>query len=68
MYSVFDMLDGDCSGVIDFDGFYLLVCILVSIKVFIYMIVSCSHFDIYMNMSLCCVERLSSFRSSLDFL
>ncbi|XP_003387680.1 PREDICTED: EF-hand calcium-binding domain-containing protein 9-like [Amphimedon queenslandica] len=32
VYRVFDMLDVDCSGVIDFDGFYLLVCILVSIK------------------------------------
>ncbi|XP_072177442.1 EF-hand calcium-binding domain-containing protein 9-like [Diadema setosum] len=32
IYSVFDMLDIDGSGQIDFDEFYLLVCILISLK------------------------------------
>lgn len=29
---VFDMLDVDSSGIIDFDEFYLLVCILIAVK------------------------------------
>ena len=33
IYQVFDMLDVDHSGLLDFDEFYLLICILVSIKV-----------------------------------
>ena len=33
IYKVFDMLDVDRSGLIDFDEFYLLVCILISINV-----------------------------------
>lgn len=33
IYSVFDMLDIDGSGQIDFDEFYLLTCILISLKV-----------------------------------
>ncbi|XP_071792852.1 EF-hand calcium-binding domain-containing protein 9-like [Asterias amurensis] len=32
IYNVFDMLDVDGSGRIDFDEFYLLVCILISLK------------------------------------
>lgn len=32
IYSVFDMLDIDGSGQIDFDEFYLLTCILISLK------------------------------------
>lgn len=30
---VFDMLDVDSSGIIDFDEFYLLICILIAVKV-----------------------------------
>lgn len=33
IYSVFDMLDVDHSGLLDFDEFYLLVCILISVRV-----------------------------------
>ena len=33
IYNVFDMLDVDGSGTIDFDEFYLLMCILIAIKV-----------------------------------
>jgi len=33
IYDVFDMLDTDGSGIIDFDEFYLLFCILVAHKV-----------------------------------
>ena len=36
IYKVFDMLDVDRSGLIDFDEFYLLVCILISINVSLY--------------------------------
>ena len=36
IYKVFDMLDVDRSGLIDFDEFYLLVCILISINVGLY--------------------------------
>ena len=32
IYKVFDTLDVDCSGTIDFDEFYLLLCILIAIK------------------------------------
>ena len=32
IYKVFDMLDTDCSGLIDFNEFYLLVCILIAVK------------------------------------
>ncbi|EDO46223.1 predicted protein, partial [Nematostella vectensis] len=32
IYTVFDMLDVDCSGSIDFDEFYLLFCILIAVK------------------------------------
>ena len=32
IYKVFDMLDTDCSGSIDFNEFYLLVCILIAVK------------------------------------
>ncbi|XP_046853342.1 EF-hand calcium-binding domain-containing protein 9-like [Xenia sp. Carnegie-2017] len=31
IYNVFDMLDVDCSGTLDFDEFYLLVCILIAV-------------------------------------
>lgn len=30
IYKVFDMLDVDCSGTLDFDEFYLLICILIA--------------------------------------
>lgn len=33
IYKVFDMLDFDGSGDIDFDEFYLTICILIAIKV-----------------------------------
>ena len=33
IYKVFDMLDVDRSGLLDFDEFYLLICILVAIRV-----------------------------------
>ena len=33
IYRVFDMLDVDGSGEIDFDEFYLLMCILIAVKV-----------------------------------
>lgn len=33
IYSVFDMLDVDHSGLLDFDEFYLLVCILIAVRV-----------------------------------
>ena len=32
IYKVFDMLDTDCSGSIDFNEFYLLICILIAVK------------------------------------
>ena len=32
IYAVFDMLDTDCSGSIDFDEFYLLTCILIAVQ------------------------------------
>ena len=32
IYKVFDMLDTDSSGTIDFNEFYLLVCILIAVK------------------------------------
>lgn len=32
IYKVFDMLDVDCSGTLDFDEFYLLVCILIAVQ------------------------------------
>lgn len=35
IYAVFDMLDVSHSGLIDFDEFYLLVCILIAVKVII---------------------------------
>ena len=33
IYQVFDMLDVDHSGLLDFDEFYLLICILIAIRV-----------------------------------
>ena len=33
IYRVFDMLDVDNSGLLDFDEFYLLVCILLAVRV-----------------------------------
>ena len=33
IYRVFDMLDVDHSGLLDFDEFYLLVCILIAVRV-----------------------------------
>ena len=33
IYRVFDMLDVDQSGFIDFDEFYVLVCILLAVRV-----------------------------------
>ena len=33
IYAVFDMLDVNHSGLIDFDEFYLLACILIAVKV-----------------------------------
>lgn len=34
IYRVFDMLDVDNSGLIDFDEFYVLVCILLAVRVY----------------------------------
>lgn len=47
IYDVFDMLDTDGSGKIDFDEFYLLFCILVAHKV-------CSYRTHY-NHGSCCL-------------
>lgn len=33
IYRLFDMLDVDHSGFIDFDEFYVLICILLSVRV-----------------------------------
>ena len=33
IYAVFDMLDVDHSGLLDFDEFYLLICILIAVRV-----------------------------------
>lgn len=33
IYAVFDMLDVDNSGMLDFDEFYLLICILIAVRV-----------------------------------
>ena len=33
IYAVFDMLDVDHSGLVDFDEFYLLICILIAVRV-----------------------------------
>lgn len=33
IYGVFDVLDVDHSGLLDFDEFYLLVCILIAVRV-----------------------------------
>ena len=33
IYAVFDMLDVDQSGLLDFDEFYLLLCILIAVRV-----------------------------------
>ena len=33
IYRVFDMLDVDNSGMLDFDEFYLLICILLAVRV-----------------------------------
>lgn len=33
IYCVFDMLDVDHSGMLDFDEFYLLICILLAVRV-----------------------------------
>ncbi len=33
IYRVFDMLDVDHSGFIDFDEFYVLICILLAVRV-----------------------------------
>ena len=33
IYAVFDMLDVDHSGMLDFDEFYLLICILIAVRV-----------------------------------
>ena len=33
IYAVFDMLDVDHSGLLDFDEFYLLLCILIAVRV-----------------------------------
>ncbi len=33
IYCVFDMLDVDHSGMLDFDEFYLLVCVLIAVRV-----------------------------------
>ena len=33
IYRVFDMLDVDHSGLIDFDEFYILICILLAVRV-----------------------------------
>lgn len=34
IYKIFDMLDFDGSGQIDFNEFYVIICILVAVKVF----------------------------------
>ena len=33
IYTAFDLLDVDNSGLIDFDEFYLLICILIAVRV-----------------------------------
>lgn len=33
IYAVFDMLDVDHSGLLDFDEFYMLLCILIAVRV-----------------------------------
>ncbi len=33
IYRVFDMLDVDHSGLIDFDEFYILICVLLAVRV-----------------------------------
>ena len=33
VYAVFDMLDVDHSGLLDFDEFYMLLCILIAVRV-----------------------------------
>ena len=33
IYRVFEMLDVDRSGLIDFDEFYILICILLAVRV-----------------------------------
>ena len=43
IYRVFDMLDVDNSGLLDFDEFYLLVCILLAVRVGLCGIISQCH-------------------------
>ena len=33
IYALFDMLDVDHSGLLDFDEFYMLLCILIAVRV-----------------------------------